>query len=355
MNENNMNENNMNPVNQFVPNQNNNPVNNYVNNDYYVNKNIEPIVKEEKPKKDNKTILKIFVLLCLIAAGIFLWLMYQDSQKEVEVKKTYSETIREIIVSAKSMVEEIPEGEEDKFSDLDTTYYIYTKCIKGQENAKSPYGDLTDAYVVVAKDEDKVLYYYLGVDSKGNGILDLTLSDRVTEDIIRSKIPADSLDFTKGIGARTKVIVYNNKCETRELNSYSTGVTEVTKADYDNKKAIKINAVRNVSDEYTVTKVGIYFSSNPGLGYYSDDSKNLTLDEAYDVKKLLIENKSGNVGTKTALNPSNLGEFAVVYSVIKPTDVIYALPYVEATKEEKTYIFYGPVYSTTYNDVVLNN
>ena len=68
----------------------------------------------------------------------------------------------------------------------------------------------------------------------------MTLSDRVTEDIIKSKISADSLDFTKGIGARTKVIVYNNKCETRELNSYSTGVTEVTKADYDNKKAIGI-------------------------------------------------------------------------------------------------------------------
>ena len=102
--------------------------------------------------------------------------------------------------------------------------------------------------------------------------------------------------------------------------------------------------------------VGIYYSSNAGLGYYTDDSVDLTKVESFDVKDKLIKNTTGNVGVRFAQSPTNVGEYSLVYSVIKPTDVIYALPFVEAKdKNGKSYLFYGPVYSTTYQQVISNN
>ena len=309
---------------------------------------------EEKPKKKKKKVLLIFVIICLLIAGAIIALMWFESQKEIERKKTYSETIKEIMNSAKTMVEEKTPESEERYNNVDTTYYISTRCIKGQEKTNSPFGDLDNAYVVTALEEEKNVYYFVGYDSKGYGFANMTSLEKINEDNIRSKIK--EVNFDKGIGARTRVVIYDSNCKIKEQFSYKTGISKSEKADYDNKKAIKITAVRNIDQEYIVTNVGIYYSSNAGIGYFSDDSKNLMEDEYNDIKEKMIKDSSGNVGVRFAQNPTNIGEFSLIYSVIKETDRVYALPFVEANdKNGKKYIFYGPVYTTTYEEIISNN
>ena len=311
-------------------------------------------VKEKKPMNTKSKLLIIFIILCFVIAGSVLFLMWYESQDTQEKNKTYSQTIISIMNSAKAMVEEQTPDSSEKYNNPDTTYFIPVNCIKGQESTKSPFGKLDHAYVVTAYEEDKNVYYFYGWDEKGNGFSEFTSLNDIKEDNIRSK--NKDINFEKGIGARTRVITYNENCKAVEQFSYRTAVSKAVKGDYDNKKAIKFSAVRNIYPEYNVEAVGIYYSSNAGLGYYTDDSVDLTKVESFDVKDKLIKNTTGNVGVRFAQSPTNVGEYSLVYSVIKPTDVIYALPFVEAKdKNGKSYLFYGPVYSTTYQQVISNN
>ena len=154
----------------------------------------------------------------------------------------------------------------------------------------------------------------------------------------------DNLNFL--VASENKIYTYDVMGNIIELK-YSSGATE--KYEYDEKKAIKLYAYREIDEEYTVTKVGILYASNPTLGYYTNDGKNLLEDETYKVEELLKTNKNGNVSEIVAKNPTNIGDYALIYTIVKDTDMVYALPYVEATDAAgKEYKFYGPVTAANY-------
>ena len=321
----------------------NNMNNNYIPNNNIPNNNDGRIEEIKTKSRKIVSITTLISILVIIVALILIWTtMFIDDNKDEE----YIETIKGIVTSAKEMTKE----EDNIFTDDRTTYFVSTKCVKGKENTKSPYGDLDQAYVVISYDGENYSYYFTGRDVKGKGFVKFTSEKDITIENLKTGIEKSDITTNRGVGDRTKVIIIDGAdCKEREDNSYKVEISKIEKYEYDEKKAIKLYAYREIDEEYTVTKVGILYASNPTLGYYTNDGKNLLEDETYKVEELLKTNKNGNVSEIVAKNPTNIGDYALIYTIVKDTDMVYALPYVEATDAAgKEYKFYGPVTAANY-------
>lgn len=324
-----------------MSNNNYNIGNNMPNNNYNPNNN-DGIQNSKKASKIILAILTIGSILVVVVTLFLIWnTLFIDNVKG----DIYVENVRNIMDGARDMVQ----MENSDFTDHNVTYYVSPKCITGKEKINSPHGDFDPAYVVIAYEEEKYLYWFIGRDIKGYGFDKLTTINDITEENLKSNVEKDSIKTDKGIGDRTKVIIIDSNCKKIESTSYKVEIGKVIKNDFDGKKAIKLYAYRDIDEDYTVTKVGIYYASNSGLGFYTNDSTDLTQDETYNLEELLKTNKTGNVSEIVAQNPTNRGDYALIYTVIKENDMLYAIPYVEAKDSTgKEYKFYGPVTATSY-------
>lgn len=313
--------------------------NNMQNNQY--NNFKENVQKIGKKSKLPIALITVFAFLVIIVTVILIWTSRAiDENKDEELVKN----IKLIMDNANAMVTENKEA----YSDENTTYYISNKCIKGSEKIVSPYGEFDPAYVVITKEGDNYSYYFNGRDIKGKGFLTMSLHDINVENLEKD-LDKEDIVTNKGLGARTRIVVVDSSCKEKESSYYKVKIEKIEKYEFDDKKAVKIYAFREIEEEYTVTKVGIYYASNSGLGFYTNDSTDLTKDPNYDVEKILKNNTTGNVSEIVAKNPTNAGDYALIYTIVKETDMVYALPYVVAQdKAGKEYVFYGPAISTSY-------
>ncbi len=89
-------------------------------------------------------------------------------------------------------------------------------------------------------------------------------------------------------------------------------------------------ASRSVPAGYTVIETGIRFATNKNLGYNSDNTYDLTSkDSEYDVKALLISNRTGKVKTTVSSSKANNGDHTMKFNVgTNVAAYVYALPYV---------------------------
>ena len=119
-------------------------------------------------------------------------------------KETYVSTIQELI---KGAVVKANSGDLEMY-DTDTTYYIPTSAIKLESgDAKSPYGKLNDAYIVVTYDGEEYEYYYVGKDETGMGIDEITKGDKISKESIKE---VDSVDKTVGLIGKSKIVVFDD-------------------------------------------------------------------------------------------------------------------------------------------------
>lgn len=325
-------------------NYNNNNMNNmnYNMNNNNEDNNVDAIKKANKVGKKIIALLTTAAILIIIVTLFLIWttLFVEDNRSEELITN-----IRSIMDGAKDMVQ----IEGNDFTDETVTYYVSNKCITGKENVNSPYGEFDPAYVVIAYEEEKYNYYFIGRDAKGYGFKEWTRLENITEDNLKSDLVKDEIVTDKGYGDRTKVVIIDSKCERKEGTSYKVYVDKIEKNDFDDKQAIKIYAYREIDPQYTVTKVGILYAANSGLGFFTNDSVDLTKNEAYDVEDIIKNNKTGNVSEVVAQNPTNKGEYALIYTIVKENDMVYAIPYVEATDNNgKEYKFYGELVATSY-------
>ena len=133
-------------------------------------------------------------------------------------KEVYVNTGKELIKGASHLV---TKGKID-IDDTNTTYYIPYTCIDmDKDEAKSPYGDLEEAYVVVTVNEDgNYDYYFYSRDTEGIGIYPITEEAALSAECIRTGI--DNLSTNIGIGRRKNVKVYNNDCSAIEMEKKAT-------------------------------------------------------------------------------------------------------------------------------------
>ena len=90
--------------------------------------------------------------------------------------------------------------------DTDATYYIDVKCIKTENTMKSPYGDFTEAYVVVTYDGKGYDYFWTSVDDAGQGVKNIVKYDKLDTDDISSDLTNDDINTKRTLDERGKII-----------------------------------------------------------------------------------------------------------------------------------------------------
>ncbi len=167
-------------------------------------KQTKKVVKKPTSKKETKTKLKQkkgFTLIELLAVIIILGILMIIAIPSVTSyisnsrKSAYVDTAKEIAASTRNFVNE---GKLEMYN-TDITYYIPAVCIETENEAKSPYGDFEEAYVLVTYNGKGYNYYWMSRDEAGQGVKEPVAISDLNENDIESDIKADSIntDYTK--------------------------------------------------------------------------------------------------------------------------------------------------------------
>ena len=170
------------------------------------------MIEKDKKNKKNKKKKKAFTLIELLAVIIILGILMIIAIPSVtnyineSRKNTYADTVKELIKGASTKVN----SGEYNMNDKETTYYIPFSAIETENGkAKSPYGDFDEAYIAVTlNDNDEYDYYFVGKDSTGMGINELTEGSKIDSNSIKSGI--DDIDTSYAIGNDKYVVIFNN-------------------------------------------------------------------------------------------------------------------------------------------------
>ena len=131
-----------------------------------------------------------------------------DSRKSV-----YVDTAKKIVVGARS---KFIDGKL-QMTDPKATYYIPHDYITMENEARSPYGDLTESYIGVVFDGMTYKYYWIGTDDAGQGVAQITPIEELDDDDIVSDLTDNyitSIIETTGIGNRSKIYILDTETET---------------------------------------------------------------------------------------------------------------------------------------------
>ena len=148
-------------------------------------------------------LLAVIVLLGILSSmAIFGVSRYLDNSR----KDVYLAAVNAQVEAVKLIIN----SEDYYVYDENTTYIFDVNILKQSDNIKSPYGEWKYAYTYVICKNDKLYFYWTGIDEKGWKI-DL---DKETQYLKRTDIKysnsKDKDDFKgKKIGKRTTIVNYS--------------------------------------------------------------------------------------------------------------------------------------------------
>ena len=170
-------------------------------------------LKREKIIKNGFTLIELLAVIIIL--GILMIIAIPSVTRYISDsrKSAYATTAKEIVAGARNIVND---GKLGMF-DTNTTYYIPSSYIKTENASKSPYGEFTEAYVVITYNGKGYSYYWTSVDDAGEGIKDIVAYDKLETDNVESDLTNDMIDpnITKrGVGERSKILVLDPNTET---------------------------------------------------------------------------------------------------------------------------------------------
>ena len=158
--------------------------------------------------KKGFTLIELLAVIVILAILMLVAIPSVSSYVSNARKQGYVSTARQYVRSAINLINS---GKHDVY-DLNTTYYIPSKCLPLESGGDSPYGKLTDAYVLVIYDGDTFSYYWESVDSTGTGFK-ITAADDLNEDRVKVGLNR-TIDTKKSVKGRDQVkIMRKDNCQ----------------------------------------------------------------------------------------------------------------------------------------------
>ena len=158
--------------------------------------------------KKGFTLIELLAVIVILAILMLVAIPSVSSYVSNARKAGYVSTARQFVKSAINLINS---GKHDVY-DPNTTYYIPSKCLPLESGGDSPYGKLTDAYVLVIYDGDTFNYYWESVDSTGTGFK-ITAADDLNEDRVKVGL-SRTIDTSKSVMGRDQVkIMRKGDCQ----------------------------------------------------------------------------------------------------------------------------------------------
>ena len=154
----------------------------------------------------NKAFTLIELLAVIIILGILMLIAIPSVTQYINNsrKESYVNSIKELIKGTSSLAN----SGELSMLDTDTTYYVPVGAIDLENgNPRSPYGELTDAYVVVTFDGEDYDYYYVGKDEADMGVSKITSDEKLTNKSIRGDV--GDTDLNVGLKGKSNIVVFD--------------------------------------------------------------------------------------------------------------------------------------------------
>ena len=214
--------------------------------------------------KKGFTLIELLAVIIILGVLMIIAIPSVTTYIQNSRKNAYIDTAKEIVSGARNLVNE---GKLKMF-DKAATYYIPEKCISTENGSQSPFGEFKTAYVGVVYQGDGYNYYWVSVDSSGQGIKKVTAADKLNIDDIESNLDyleVEQNTFNTGIGGRKTVLVLDDSCKnwSTETENATTNIpegnSEIYKISYpDNKDPDSVT----VGDIVTIEGEQFYIISN---------------------------------------------------------------------------------------------
>ena len=172
-------------------------------------------------KKNGFTLIELLAVIIIL--GVLMIIAIPSVTKYIDDsrKNGYVSTAKNIVNGVRNMLY----SGELNFDDKNVTYYVDAECVKTDNAYKSPYGDFTNAYVLVTVSNDNYEYYWTSVDEAGRGVKKITNVNELDEDDIVSDILSSEIETNIAIEDREKVALINSQCELQGVQNAAKNVT----------------------------------------------------------------------------------------------------------------------------------
>ena len=180
--------------------------------------------------KNNKGFSFIELLAVLVILGILMAIAIYSVSVHIDntKKDAYLAAVHAQVESVKLLIN----SEEYYVFDETTTYIFSYRMLKQEDNLKSPYGDWVDAYVYVIYKDEKLLYFWTGVDTAGWKIdLEKETKDMNIGDIYNTNSGGAALGIA--IDGRENIVVYDLDEAGKEIEKIGDMAYNVKKSEAD--------------------------------------------------------------------------------------------------------------------------
>ena len=235
-------------------------------------------------RKNGFTLIELLAVIIIL--GILMIIAIPSVTKYISDsrKSSYVDTAKEIIGSARNLVNE---GKLEMF-DTNTTYYLPISCIKTENGQKSPYGEFDVAYVLVTYDGKGYNYYWVSRDTTGQGVKDPIAIKDLDEDDIVSDIAFDYIKEDKPQeGKNTIKVLKSDNCN--EFKKEPTAAEQILET------ALAANQLNQIPDtDIYIFKGG---TSAPPANYVKFNDENWRIIWIYGNQLKIIRVNSSGVPT----------------------------------------------------------